>query len=77
MPRVLDLAVQRTGQVLSVEYSLDGRASWIRPTTGLGGTVELPDLPETIFIGLAMVSNDISVTSTALFDDYSECSLDE
>ncbi|MEM8930721.1 MAG: hypothetical protein AAGE94_06070, partial [Acidobacteriota bacterium] len=69
--RQLRLAIERIGQVFSVEYSLDDGRTWIRPTTGLGGTIEIASMPDELLVGLAMVSNDISVTSTAQFDDFS------
>ncbi|MEM8929850.1 MAG: hypothetical protein AAGE94_01680 [Acidobacteriota bacterium] len=72
-PRVVRLAVERVGDELSVEYSYDGGATWIRPTTGLGGSITIAALPETLLVGLDMVSNNISVTSTALFDDAEIC----
>lgn len=72
-PPALRLAIERTGSTLAVQYSIDDGSSWITPTTGLGGSVEIVDLPETLLIGLAMVSNNISVTTTALFDDVLIC----
>ncbi|MEO1087580.1 MAG: hypothetical protein AAFY88_25370 [Acidobacteriota bacterium] len=65
----LRLALERTGQTVSVAYSQDGGVTWITPSTGLGGSVELVDLPQTVLAGLTVISNNISVTSTALFDD--------
>lgn len=70
VPRVLRLALQRVGDTLSVEHSTDGGATWIQPTSGLGGETTVSDLPETLLVGLTVVSNDISVTSTAAFDDF-------
>ncbi|MEM1179212.1 MAG: hypothetical protein AAGM22_12760 [Acidobacteriota bacterium] len=75
VPRVVRLAIERRGDVLSVQYSTDGGATWIRPTTGLGGSITIANLPQTLLMGLDMVSNNISVTSTALFDDTSICTL--
>ncbi|MEM1182164.1 MAG: family 16 glycosylhydrolase [Acidobacteriota bacterium] len=72
-PAVVDFALQRVGQTLSVQYSLDGRETWITPSNGLGGSVEIPDLPPTLLVGPAVVSNNISVTSTARFDDVAFC----
>ena len=72
-PAVVRLAVERSGQTLGVQYSLDGGGTWVTPSTGLGGSVEIAALPETLLVGLAMVSNNISVTSTALFDDVVIC----
>ncbi|MEO1087284.1 MAG: hypothetical protein AAFY88_23865, partial [Acidobacteriota bacterium] len=72
-PRTVRLAVIRIGQTLSVEFSIDGGATWTRPTTGLGGSITIPDLAPTLLVGLDMVSNNISVTSTAHFDDFSIC----
>ena len=72
-PDVVRLAIERTGQTLTVQYSLDGGLSWITPSTGLGGSIDIDELPETLLVGLAMVSNNISVTSTALFDDVTIC----
>ncbi|MEM1178936.1 MAG: hypothetical protein AAGM22_11375 [Acidobacteriota bacterium] len=74
VPRVVRLAVERVGQVLAVEYSIDGGDTWIRPTTGLGGSILIDGLSDTILIGMDMVSNNISVTSTAHFDDFLICS---
>ncbi|MEM8934283.1 MAG: hypothetical protein AAGE94_24030, partial [Acidobacteriota bacterium] len=45
-------------------------ATWIQATSGLGGQVAMPALPSTVTVGLAVVSNDISTTSTAVFDDF-------
>ncbi|MEM1178307.1 MAG: hypothetical protein AAGM22_08190 [Acidobacteriota bacterium] len=73
VPRLLRLAVIRSGNTLSVEYSTDGGTTWIRPTTGLGGSITIDDLAETLLVGPSMVSNNISVTSTAHFDDFSLC----
>ena len=70
VPRVLRLAVQRLGDTLSVEYSTDGGATWIQPATGLGGSVTLTGLPDTMQVGLAVVSNDVTETTTATFDDF-------
>ena len=72
-PDAVRLAIERAGQVLTVSYSLDEGASWTTPATGLGGSIEILDLPETLYVGLAVVSNNISVTSTAHFDDVSIC----
>ncbi|MEM1181480.1 MAG: hypothetical protein AAGM22_24260 [Acidobacteriota bacterium] len=63
------LRMERVGQTLTVSYSLDGGTTWTTPSTGLGGSIEMPTLPETVLVGLAVVSNNISVTSTALFDN--------
>ena len=73
VPRDLRLAVIREGQTLSVEYSLDHGFSWIRPLSGLGGSITLDGLAPTLLVGLGMVSNDVSVPSTAHFDDVSLC----
>ncbi|MEO1365892.1 MAG: hypothetical protein AAFX50_01860, partial [Acidobacteriota bacterium] len=73
VPRVVRLAIERVGQELGVEYSLDNGATWIRPTTGLGGSVTIPNLPPSLLVGLDMVSNDISVAATAHFDDFLIC----
>ncbi|MEM6795456.1 MAG: carbohydrate-binding protein, partial [Acidobacteriota bacterium] len=72
-PPVVDLALQRVGQTLSVQYSLDGRQTWITPADGLGGSVEIVDLPASLLVGPTVVSNNISVTSTARFDDVGFC----
>ncbi|MEO1086842.1 MAG: hypothetical protein AAFY88_21620, partial [Acidobacteriota bacterium] len=76
-PRVVRLAIERVGQVVAVEYSIDDGVTWIRPTTGLGGAIVLDQLPETVLIGMDMVSNNISVTSTAHFDDFLICAPNE
>ena len=73
VPRVVRLAVVREGQTLSVEYSLDGGFSWIRPRSGLGGSVTLDGLAPTLLVGLGMVSNNVSELTTAHFDDVSIC----
>ena len=68
-PSQVRIAIERVDDVLSIEYSLDGGQTWTTPSTGLGGSIEMPVLPETLYVGLATVSNNISVTSTALFDN--------
>ena len=68
-PSQVRIAIERVGQVLSIEYSLNDGLTWITPTTGLGSSIEMPVLPGTVYVGLATVSNNISVTSTALFDN--------
>ncbi|MEM1177448.1 MAG: hypothetical protein AAGM22_03825 [Acidobacteriota bacterium] len=68
-PHAVRLAIERVGQVLTVQYSLDGGATWITPSTGLGGSIDIAALPAKLYVGLATVSNNISVTSTALFDN--------
>jgi len=73
VPQTVRLAVLRTGNTLAVEYSTDGSATWIRPTSGLGGSITIPDLAPKLLVGLDMVSNNVSVTSTARFDDASIC----
>ena len=73
VPRVVRLAIVREGQTLSVEYSTDDGSTWIRPTTGLGGSVTIDDLAPTLLVGLGMVSNNVSETSTAHFDEFSLC----
>ena len=72
-PALVDFAIERTGQTLSVQYSLDGRATWVTPSNGTGGSVDIPDLPASLLVGPAVVSNNISVTSTARFDDVKFC----
>ena len=72
-PDALRLAIERNDLELRVQYSLDQGATWITPDTGPGGSIEVPDLPETLLVGLAVVSNNITTTSTALFDDVSFC----
>jgi hypothetical protein len=70
-PGVVRLSLERVGQTLTVQYSLDGGDTWITPATALGGSIEIPDLPEVLLVGLAMISNNVSVTSTGHFDDIS------
>ncbi|MCG8456179.1 MAG: DUF1349 domain-containing protein, partial [Holophagales bacterium] len=70
VPRLLRLAISRVGNTLITEYSSDGGGTWILPTSGLGGHILFGELPETLLLGLVVVSNDISTTSTAVFDDF-------
>ena len=72
-PGVVRLSLERRGQILSVQYSVDSGVTWITPTTALGGSIEIPDLPEVLLVGLTMISNNVSVTSTGHFDDLSLC----
>ncbi|MEM8932653.1 MAG: hypothetical protein AAGE94_15830, partial [Acidobacteriota bacterium] len=74
-PATVRFAIERVGQTLTVQYSDDDGVTWITPTTGLGGSIDIPALPETLLVGLSTVSNNISVTTTALFDDVSICPL--
>jgi len=75
-PSVVRLSLERVGPTLTVQYSLDGGITWITPATGLGGSIEIPDLPNVLLVGMAMVSNNVSVTSTGHFDDVSLCVAD-
>lgn len=75
-PGVVRLSLERGGQTLTVQYSLDGGVTWITPATALGGSIEIPDLPEMLLVGLTMISNNVSVTSTGHFDDVSLCVAD-
>lgn len=72
-PGVVRLSLERRGQILSVQYSVDGGVTWVTPTTELGGSIEIPSLPEALLVGLTMISNNVSVTSTGHFDDLSLC----
>ncbi|MCG8461772.1 MAG: hypothetical protein MI919_36280, partial [Holophagales bacterium] len=72
VPRLVRLAIERAGDVFTVEYSEDDGLTWNRPSGGLGGSATL-EMPETLLLGLDMVSNDISITSTSEFDDFELC----
>ncbi len=72
-PGVVRFSLERVGQILTVQYSLDGGVTWITPSTALGGSIEIPDLPPVLLVGLTMISNNVSVTSTGHFDDISLC----
>ena len=76
-PAVVRFSLERRGQTLTVQYSVDGGVTWITPTTGLGGSIEIPNLPNVLLVGLAMVSNNVSVTSTGNFDNISLCMGDQ
>lgn len=67
------LALQKQGDVYSVEYSLNGGDSWIQPTVGgTGGSVEI-DMGDDLQVGLAAASYSTDVTFTAELDDFSLC----
>lgn len=80
-PAVVRFAIERIGQTLRVEYSTDGGATWSQPTGGhvrpgggrYEGSIEIAALPPTLLVGMAMVSNNVSVTSTSYFDDVAIC----
>lgn len=73
VPRVVRLAIERRGDTFTVFYSTDGGGTWTRPTTGLGGSITLPGIGPTLLVGLDTVSNNVSVTTTARFDDAVIC----
>ena len=68
----LRLALERSGDVWTVEYSFDDGLSWTQPSGLLDGSVTLP-LGTHPLVGLAVASYDDSVTMTAAFEEVIVC----
>ena len=66
------LAIERQGDVFSVQYSRDGGVTWVAATGQLGGSVELA-MGEEVLWGLAVASYDADLTMTAAFDQAEVC----
>ena len=71
VPLPVELAIERNGDRLAVEYRRDGGA-WTQPTGQLGGAVDLV-VGETPEVGLMVASYDASVTTTAAFEGFRVC----
>ena len=68
------LALQKQGDVYTVEYSFNGGDSWIRPTVGGTGTGSVSvDLGDNVWVGMAAASYDANTTFTATLDNFSLC----
>ncbi len=68
------LALQKQGDVYTVEYSFNGGDSWIRPTVGGTGTGSVSvDMGDNVWVGMAAASYDADTTFTATLDDFSLC----
>ncbi len=68
-------AIARQGDHLTVEYSRDHGATWVQPTGGAQGEVDIV-LPQEVLVGPAVVSYDPAVPFTAAFDDFAVCPVD-
>ena len=74
-PRQVRLAIQRVGDTLSTEYSYDGGATWLSPSGGALGSTTNPNLPDTLLVGMNVVSYDAAIPATAEFDNFDVCRL--
>ena len=68
------LAIERQGNVFTVEYSTDGGTTWIQPSGQAGGSISLT-MSSILSVGLDTVSYDAQIELTAEFDDWSLCPL--
>ena len=68
----VEMAIVRQGDLLTVEYSLDGGLTWVQPDGLLGGEVTL-DLGPSPLLGMIVASYDGEVTMTMAFDDFEIC----
>ena len=66
------LRLSRSGSIFSVAFSYDGGVTWLTPTGGSGGSIEL-DWPETLLLGMNVVSYDAGLATTASMDDFRVC----
>ncbi|MEM9597651.1 MAG: PKD domain-containing protein [Acidobacteriota bacterium] len=69
------LAIERSGGVYSVQYSVDGGATWSTPAGGFGGSIAL-DLGAEPLVALHAVSYDADVPVTVELDAFSMCAPD-
>ncbi len=72
-PRQVRLAIQRSGNTLSAEYSFDGGVTWNQPAGGAQGSTTVSTLPDTLLVGMNVVSYDALTPSTAVFDNFEVC----
>ena len=72
-PRQVRLAIQRSGNTLSTEYSYDGGVTWNQPAGGSQGSTTASSLPDTLLVGMNVVSYDPLTPSTAVFDNFEVC----
>ncbi|MEM9555112.1 MAG: SdrD B-like domain-containing protein [Acidobacteriota bacterium] len=72
VPRQVRLAVERSGDIFTVEYSLDGGVTWQRPAGGSQAQATLA-WPAVVLVGLDVVSYSPSTPATLVFDDYQAC----
>ncbi len=68
------IAIERQGNLFTVEYSTDGGTTWIQPTGQAGGSISLSMSP-ILSVGLDAVSYDAELELTAELDDWSLCPL--
>ena len=66
------LAIERRDDTLTVFISEDAGSTWIRPSGGLGGSVEL-DLGDSPRVGPMVTSYDLAQPVTFTFDGFSLC----
>ena len=67
------LAIEKSGNVYSVQYSSNGGATWVTPAGGLQGSVSA-DLGAAPLVGSNVVSYDANVTLEAEVDNFQACS---
>ena len=75
IPLPMRFAIERQGDHLTVEYSRDHGATWVQPTGGAQGEVDIV-LPQEVLVGPAVVSYDPATPVTAAFDDFAVCPVD-
>ncbi len=75
IPLPMRFAIERQGDHLTVQYSRDHGATWVQPTGGAQGEVDIV-LPPEVLVGPVVVSYDPAVPVTAAFDDFAVCPVD-
>ena len=65
------LAIEKTGNTYSVQYSLDG-VTWVTPAGGNQGSITV-DLGTAPLVGMNVVSYDAAVTLAAEVDNFEAC----
>ena len=75
IPLPMRFAIERQGDHLTVEYSRDHGATWVQPTGGAQGEVDIV-LAQEVLVGPVVVSYDPAVPVTAAFDDFAICPVD-
>lgn len=66
------LAIEKSGDVYSVQYSTDGGTTWVTPAGGFQGSVTA-NLGSAPLVGANVVSYDANVTLEAEVDNFQAC----
>ena len=66
------IAVEKSGNLYSVQFSTDGGTTWVTPTGGSQGSISV-DLGAAPLVGMNVVSYDENITLEAEVDNFEAC----